>query len=143
MAEAIKSFQELSHTELNEVAAAFGVDFEKQANKNEKLSELAENGVTVDMWNEINGAAEEPDEEDSPSATTPPVEAPKTEEAQPEQEKVLIKMTRFNNTYHIRGYQFSRQHPFALVSESDADYLCRVDGGFQMATPGEAREFYG
>lgn len=140
MAELIKKFTELSVKELEEVAEAFGVDFEPGSNKNSKISELAENGVTVDMWNEISGAGEV-EEEDAPTATILPVATPKTE-AKPEQEKVLIKMTRFNNTYHIRGYQFSKSHPFALVTEEDADYLCRVDGGFQMATPGEAREFY-
>lgn len=141
MADKIKSFSTLNHAQLNEVAATFGVDFESGANKNEKISELAENGVTVDMWNEIVG--EDGEEEETTTGvdeTILPVDAPVA--TKPEPEKVLIKMVRFNNTYHIRGYQFSRQHPFALVSEEDADYLCRVDGGFTMATPSEAREYY-
>lgn len=141
MPEPINDFNSLTHDGLNEVAKAFGVDFEAGANKNAKLSELAENGVTVKMWNEIRGAEEleESNEAEDTHETAPAAPAP----APQEDNKVLIKMTRFNNTYHIRGYQFSRQHPFALVTEDDADYLCRVDGGFSMATPGEAKEYYG
>lgn len=142
MPEPIKNFRELTVAELQDVADAFGVDFESGSNKNSKISELAENGVTIEMWNEITAAAE-PDEENAPEEDDDDdvrPEPPRVEK--PEDDKVLVKMTRFNNTYHIRGYQFSRQHPFALVTEDDADYLCRVDGGFQMATPREAREFY-
>lgn len=141
MPEPIKNFRELTVPELEEVASAFGVDFEPGSNKNSKISELSENGVTIEMWNEIVAAAE-PDEENAPEENDDDArpEPPRVEK--PEEDKVLVKMTRFNNTYHIRGYQFNRQHPFALVTEADADYLCRVDGGFQMATPGEAREFY-
>jgi hypothetical protein len=51
-------------------------------------------------------------------------------------------MIRANNTYQIRGYTFKQSHPFALVKEKDADYLIEVDGGFRMASPKEAREFY-
>lgn len=138
----ITSFKNLNHAQLDEIAAAFGVDFAPDSNKNAKLSELAENGVTVAMWNEMIGDDEEeaPDEPEVVAEATP--DEAVTPEPVKEEEKVLIKMTRFNHTYHIRGYQFSRKHPFQLVSEEDADYLCRVDGGFTMATPSEAKEYY-
>jgi hypothetical protein len=56
---------------------------------------------------------------------------------------VLVKMTRRNWSYQTRGYYFTRDHPFQLVAEDDADYLVEEDGGFQIASPKEAREYYG
>jgi hypothetical protein len=56
---------------------------------------------------------------------------------------VLIKMTRPNFSYEIRGYKFTKQHPYVLVEEDDADYLIETDGGFRLASPKELRDFYG
>lgn len=151
MPKPIKQFNELNVSELQDVANAFSVDFEPGSNKAAKISELAENGVTVAMWNAATGAEEE--EVQTVDAAILPVGGPQLNHTdhthvaapvveEPKKEKVLIKMTRFNNTYYIRGYLFKRSHPFQLVEEEDADYLCTVDGGFQMATPSEAREFY-
>jgi len=64
------------------------------------------------------------------------------EPGQEEENLVLVRMTRSNYTYEVRGYKFTREHPFGLVTEEDADYLVEVEGGFQMATPSEARSFY-
>lgn len=56
--------------------------------------------------------------------------------------KVLIRMERENPTYNVRGYKFTYDHPFCLVSEVDAEYLTSNIEGFYYATPKEAAEFY-
>jgi hypothetical protein len=57
--------------------------------------------------------------------------------------KTLIRMDRENPTFQIRGYKFTQQSPFALVTEEDAEYLVDLNEGFYYATPKEAAEFYG
>lgn len=83
----------------------------------------------------------EPAEEPSKPVEQAPVVEEDEEEA-PADDLVLIRMTRHNYSYEVRGYKFTREHPFGLVTEEDADYLVEVEGGFQMATPSEARSFY-
>jgi len=109
----------------------------------------------------VKGDVEEPVVESEPVREEPEVVAPvvvvepveekveqpaAVEEAEVEEQEednlVLIRMTRHNYSYEVRGYKFTREHPFGLVTEEDADYLVEVEGGFQMATPSEARSFY-
>lgn len=56
---------------------------------------------------------------------------------------VLLKMERDNPRYDIRGYSFTQQNPFALVKERDADFILSHNDGFKVASPREAKEFYG
>lgn len=56
---------------------------------------------------------------------------------------VLLKMDRENPSYDIRGYRFTQQNPFVVVAEVDADYILTHEDGFKVASPGEAKEFYG
>lgn len=57
-------------------------------------------------------------------------------------DKILIKMTRENFSYEVRGYRFSQEHPFLAVNADDADWLIENEDGFRPASPKEAREFY-
>lgn len=57
-------------------------------------------------------------------------------------EKILLKMTRENFSYEVRGYRFSKDHPFVAVNAEDADWLIENEDGFRPASPKEAREFY-
>jgi hypothetical protein len=54
----------------------------------------------------------------------------------------LVKMERPNVSYQVRGYRFTKEHPFALVSGSDLEYVLRHEPGFRQAYPSEAQEFY-
>lgn len=56
---------------------------------------------------------------------------------------VLLKMNRDNPRYDVRGYKFTREHPFALVDSTNAEFIVENVEGFVYATPKEAREFYG
>jgi len=51
-------------------------------------------------------------------------------------------MTRANGTFVIRGYKFTKDHPFLPVREEDAVYLTENIEGFKIANPREAEEFY-
>jgi len=59
---------------------------------------------------------------------------------------IVIKMTRDNFSYNIvtptKEYSFTKKHPFAVVSPDEADWILEEEG-FQIASPKEAREFYG
>lgn len=58
-------------------------------------------------------------------------------------EGVLLKMERENGTYEVRGYRFTREHPFAIVTEEDANFICSNIDGFKIALPAEAKAYYG
>ena len=55
-------------------------------------------------------------------------------------------MTRGNFSFNIatptKTFTFTREHPFAVVSPDEADWILEEEG-FQIASPKEAREFYG
>lgn len=164
MAQPDNEFKDLTIPELRGVAAMFAVEVGKLTRKSDILAEIEKDGVTWDMY--VSTLAPDPVEEDevvyvedevpvaepivldpaevdpslSPvveSESTPPAPVAVVEAAD-----VLIRMTRPNFSYQIRGYKFTREHPFALVAEDDADYLIERDGGFRTATPREAREYY-
>lgn len=58
--------------------------------------------------------------------------------------QVLIKMTHPFRRFDINGYRFTRDNPYVLMSEEDANHLFRVhrDNHFRPATPQEVEDFY-
>lgn len=58
-------------------------------------------------------------------------------------DKFLIKMTRENPLFETRGHRFTQEHPYALVSPEDAQYILSQEDGFRQAFPNELEEFYG
>lgn len=132
--------EEYTRDELEAYADEFGVELKSSYNKHAVALAFAQDGVTVEL---IKGLAQPTEDEEEPvvEAVAPVVEAPVVEEDNDE-DLVLIKMVRKNFSYEVRGYKFTREHPFALVNEDDADYLIETEGGFAMATPKEARAYY-
>jgi hypothetical protein len=55
----------------------------------------------------------------------------------------LLKMTRENAVYQTRGYEFTEEHPYALVSAADAQWILENEKGFRQAFPQELADFYG
>lgn len=144
MAAGDTKFEELTVPELKAVAEQFAVDLDGITKKADIVAEIKTLGVTWQMYADTL----EPVEEDEPVELTALDVAPLAEDAaepveEEDEELIVVKMVRANFTYEIRGYRFTRQHPYALVKEEDADYLVEVDGGFRMASPREIREFYG
>lgn len=59
------------------------------------------------------------------------------------EEKTLLKMTRNNPVYEVRGYRFTRNMPYVYVNNADVDFLIEVEGGFAVAKPSEVEKFFG
>lgn len=58
------------------------------------------------------------------------------------EDKTLIKMTRNNPVYEVRGYRFTRNMPYVFVKNADIDYLIEIEGGFAVAKPSEVESFF-
>jgi hypothetical protein len=69
-------------------------------------------------------------------------EDPKTKEEAVSRGLVIVKMERNNSMYQAIGRTFSRNHPFAAVTEDEANHLIENIKGFRMATPREVERFY-
>lgn len=134
------SYEQLNNDVLRQVAEHFGVDLEPKDTKKVIIGKLVEDGVSWDMYKEAF-----PDIEDIPDEPQPeaPVEEKKEEPATVRPKPtVLLKMERQNPLFEIRGYSFSKDHPFLPVTEEDANYIISNIEGFRIAMPKEAEEFY-
>lgn len=62
-------------------------------------------------------------------------------------ENVLLKMERQNGTFDILGHRFTKKQPFVVMSADEAqkviDAAEAMGGGFRIATPKEAKEYFG
>lgn len=141
---AIGNFNELNVPTLKAVAAQFSVDLETGMKKADILKELSEMGVTAQMYNAL--LVDTEDEPEAPVELAPlddtPLEEEEKEPEVDEESSQVLKMTRKNGTYEIRGYKFTRQHPYAIVNDEDAEFLIET-GGFRPASKKEIQEFYG
>ena len=136
----IRSLNELNKDELKAVGDMFGSELKSSMSKAEQLKVLEEDGVTVELYNTMIQEAEdqEEDEAELEEKRVQPVELDADDD-----DVTVVKMTRKNATYEVRGYRFTRQHPFAVVREDDAEWLVANGGGFRPATKKELAEFYG
>ena len=134
--------QKLKKADLVAIATAYDVEHEGRtvAEIREELDAL---GITWEMYKElVNAEKEKYMEEATQEAQTKgmivrnPVPQAKAERS------VLMKMTRKNGTYEIRGYKFTRTNPYCLVTEEDADFLTENVKGFAIASPKEVKNFY-
>lgn len=136
------SFESLKKDELLQAADDFGVDVKPTTTKADIITALLDDGVTYEVWQKFQPSDEDEDAEPEAPAE-PEVDVQTAKDAgSDDEEMVLVRMIRKNGTYEIYGYRFTSAHPYALVKESHADYLVEVDGGFRIASPKEAREFY-
>jgi hypothetical protein len=126
------SFSDLKITELKKVAEAFGVSSDGVKTKQEIIALLEEEGITAQMYEKFTGAEKQPIE----------VEKRKEKKTVKAENSVLVKMERSNHSYQTMGYDFSAQHPFVAMPESDAQHIFDREEGFRLATPREAQEFY-
>ena len=130
------SFQSLKKDILIQVAEDFAVELPEDATKAQIIGALADDGVTWDMYKEsFPEVTDLPDKEDDDE----PEDGPKFSASKA---TVLLKMTRGNGTYQVRGYKFTREHPYLPVDEEDANYILENIDGFKIASPREAQEFY-
>lgn len=129
------SFDTLKLAELKQIAEDFAVDITDQKGKKDIIAALAEEGVTWAIYKKAKGIEEE---EEEMNATLP--------KAQPKvvnkEDMVLVKMTRDNFSYEIRGYRFTKEHPFVAMDKETAQAIFDKEEGFRLATPNEVQEFY-
>lgn len=135
------SYESLNNDVLRQVAEHFGVEVKKTDNKAKMIAALVEDGVDWEMYKEAF-----PDVEDLPDAEPENVATPVVEKEPVEVIRsaptVLVKMERMNPRFEIRGYKFSKDHPFVPVTEEDANYIISNLDGFRIAMPKEAEDFY-
>jgi hypothetical protein len=65
----------------------------------------------------------------------------------PKGPSLVVRMTRQNARYDAeangRVYTFTKDNPFCVMPEGDAEVICDREEGFRIASPSETREFYG
>lgn len=128
---------DLTKIELLGAAEYFGISEVKSTNSKPTIAAaLADNGVTIEQYNKFFKRQEQEDFEGEPLPE-------RTEKMVDMDSAVLIRMDRRNPTFQLRGYLFSSAHPFHLVSAEDADWILENERGFRVATPKEAKEYYG
>ena len=148
------SFADLDVEELRKTALEdFAVAIKADDNKKTVLAALVEDGVEWNQYATLKGL----NTVKSNAPTPPPVGPVVTEIALPEEdvvivtkeaintttnEKYLLKMERENVRYDVLGHKFTQEHPYALVSPSDAEYILTKEKGFRQAFPSELEEFY-
>jgi hypothetical protein len=131
------SFETLKVAELKKIAEDFAVDTDNLKNKADIIAALADEGVTYAVYKKTTQSIE--DEAEVESQEVLPKFDPKKD--QPEN-TVLVRMTRPNFRYDILGHTFTKDHPFVVMSENDAQEIFDKEEGFRIATPREAQEFY-
>jgi hypothetical protein len=129
------SFETLKVSELKKIAEDFGVDVESLKNKKDIIAALSEEGVS---WNVYEKTIKDIEDNTEEIEILPKFD-PKKEQPK---DSVLVRMTRANFRYDIMGHTFTKDHPFAVMSEEDAQEIFDKENGFRMATPKEAQEFY-
>lgn len=139
------SFKDLSKEELLEIAENFGVEVDARRKDETIIAEILDAGVTWDMYEQSIAAAQqqaefELDEDDEPEVVIPVAKKP---EFKTKANEYLLKMERQNPRFEIRGYKFTREHPYAAVAEADVNFIMANVEGFRIATPSEVQEFYG
>lgn len=129
------SFDTLKVAELKQIAEDFAVDIAEQKGKKDIIAALAEEGVTWAIYQK----SKDIEEEELEMNETLPKAAPKVVK---EEDMVLVKMTRANFSYQIRGYTFTKEHPFVAMDKDTAQAIFDKEEGFVLATPAEVQEFY-
>lgn len=125
--------KDLRVKELRSVADAFGIEDSAGKTKAVLLAELAEEGITEEDYKRMFNVEEDSAQEEVSVVKTPPSGGP----------EILVKMNRANPTYEIRGYRFTSEHPYVVMSQQDAQEIFDADPrGFVTATPKELEDYY-
>lgn len=131
------SFETLKKEDLLKLADDFGTDVKPSDTKAVIIAALNEDGVT---WEQAAALDKTVAEADVILKAEKKIE---DEEAKANAPKALLRMSRANPTYEVRGYRFTKDHPFGLVTEEDAEFIVDNVEGFRYATPKEAQAYYG
>lgn len=136
------SFDKLRADELRDVVTQFVGETEAKdaKNKNELLALLTDEGITFSMYQSL-AKSDKADPEDvlPPAAQT---QNPEKVNVNDLDHQVVLKMERENGTFQAYGVTFTKAHPYAVVSEDQANQICTTFQGFRPALPMELQEYY-
>lgn len=134
------SFMQLNKPFLFDVAKYFGVEVSEDASKKDICAAFAaaDPPVTWELYKESFPDIEATkDDDDDVNEKTGAAKQFTTSD-----EPVVIKMERGNPRYEVRGYKFTKEHPFLVVSRPDADFIVNNVFGFRIATTEEVKKYY-
>lgn len=124
------SLSTLNKKELTKLAKAADVPLEGNETNKQIVTKLEENNVSFEYYvKSVLKKDEEADEDDAAEQLF-------------ESSDVLIKMERKNPSFQAFGQVFTREHPYAIVSEETAQQIIDNYEGFRLASPAEAKSFY-
>lgn len=119
------SLDQLRKPQLIELANKFDLDVAEDDTKSDIINLLKENNITFATWKKF----VEESEEVEPAISF-------------EEKNVLLKMDRQNASFEAFGVSFTKEHPFAIVSEHAAQEIIDNFDGFRVASPAEAKQYY-
>lgn len=136
------SFDTMKPDELMKVAEAFGVDVPADQRKKKELiiAALTEEGVDYAQY--LKFVKPEVVEVIEPPVSNPEPVEKKVVRAAPPERQLLVKMERANIRFDVHGKTFTKEHPFVLCTEDEAQAIFDTEAGFRPATPREAQEYY-
>lgn len=123
------SLSTLNKKELTKLAKAADVSLEGNETNKQIVAKLEENNVSFEYYVKSVLKKDEEDEDDAAEQLF-------------ESSDVLIKMERKNPSFQAYGQVFTREHPYAIVSEETAQQIIDNYEGFRLASPAEAKSFY-
>jgi hypothetical protein len=129
------SLQDLKIAELRALGDQFGVDLSDVKTKAAVIEELEVNGVTSELREQLSEAEQV---EAQPESIQKPVREINVEDP----DSIVVRMTRANGHYEIRGLTFTREHPYAITTSDIAQDIFDDEEGFRPATPRELQEYY-
>ena len=127
-------FLSLNKPELSYLADATGA-LVKGTNKQDFADALVAKNVSAEQAKELLKERQQKIVESHPNHQEPVI--------QKDDDVLLVRMRRANPSFEYRRYTFTQEHPYVLMSVDDANVLLRMETGFVIATPEEAKEFYG
>jgi hypothetical protein len=125
------SFGQMNKAELIAVAERFEVDITACTTNKEIENKIIDAGIT---WAAYRKFVAEVEEANQPQENTSDLFVDST---------VLLKMDRQNPTFEAYGHMFTKKHPFAVMAAEDAQRIIDNFEGFRIASPAEAKSFYG
>ncbi len=125
----MSSLKQLNKAELLKLVAKFEVNVDPTSTNSDIITALEIEGIDYKTYKKF---VLENDEDEE-------LDAKEMFDGKP----VLIKMERQNGTFETHDLLFTREHPYQLVNEDTAQKIIDAHEGFRLASPTEAKTYYG
>lgn len=121
------SLSQLNKSQLEALAEKADLELDGTETNKQIVAKLKDNNISYDFYKKVILDEENSEDESSPLFTNSPL---------------LLKMDRKNPSFQAHGHVFTREHPYVLVSEEEAQRIIDDFEGFRLAAPAEAKAFY-